>query len=219
MTVARAVAFASAVNLGQTDVGSGASRSSGGTVKVTPAAIAAAHCAGGVDPRRWVTNRYSSTYHDPDGGSLRSVVLVWPTVALAAENAKAELSARGRACFLREEAGVRTYRASGVLVRQVLKSVSRLPDPLPVVPEAFEWGTIRTDHASAHRYDGFGRQITLGPETSSSYEDLFGFVVGPAQIWLVSRSLGTITNSTTERDLLRTIYERAVARRLSSAGS
>jgi hypothetical protein len=179
-----------------------------------------------VDPHRWILDMYSASYHAPGGGTLYSVVAVWPTAALATRNARAEASARGLACDRHEATGEPAYRASGGVLRRTFASVSALPAPLISATTVFARRTIWTDDYSARklRYSArklrLGRhRVKLGIEQFSSYEDVFGFVVGPAEVWLVASSVKQPIDATNERDTLMTIHARAEAHSLSVQGS
>jgi hypothetical protein len=147
---------------------------------------------------------------------MYSEVLVWPTATLAAKSAKAYLSARGLACFRREEPRQRTYKEGGVTVHEVLKSMSRLADPLPHVPSSFESRVTWTNHVPAqpHFESAYGRTFTVPAETFTSYEDELGFLAGPAQIYLIAHSTINSMSTNTEQDALLTIYERAERHKL-----
>jgi hypothetical protein len=216
LTKAEASAGANTVNLSEADVPGWIRRESGGEFKLTRAYVEGARCAGGVDPHRILINRHSPLYHRPQQGSMYSTVLVWPTAALAAKNANAGLSPRGLACFTREEPRERTYKENGAVVRQVRKSLTRLPDPLPRASSSFEFRTIWTNHypAQPHFKSPFGTTIPIPAETGTVYEDELGFLLGPAQVFLVTLSSLKAMSPSTEQDAFMTIYERAVAHKL-----
>jgi hypothetical protein len=209
--------------LSEADVPGWIRETSGDELKVARTNVEAARCAGAVDPNRILVNRLSPIYHQPQAGaeehvgSMYSVVLVWPTAALAAKNANAFLRPRGVACVARGKPHELTYKAvGGGVVRRVRKSISRLPDPFPRAPASFEFRTIWTEHipAKPHYKSRLGT-FSFPAETASFYEDELGFVLGPAQVVLVTLSHVQSMPSTTEQDALMTIYERSEAHRLS----
>jgi hypothetical protein len=220
VSTAQAVAYASLVNLGHADLPGWASIDAGGASAPSPAEVAAARCAGGVSPHRWVANVYSASFHSAAAGSLYSEVLVWPTAAVARRNAQAEASARGLACDRLQAADEHAYRASAGLLRRSLVSLSALPASSAGVSTVFAHRTIWTDEYSARHQGRLRRNgVKLGPTTLSSYEDVFGFVVGPAQVELVASNVKQPMSAATEGDALRAIYDRAEAHELSAEGS
>jgi hypothetical protein len=219
VTAEEAVAYASVVNLGQADLPGWASIDAASASGPGRAAVSAARCAGGVNPRRWIANSYSATFQSAAAGSLYSEVLVWPTGAVAKRNARAEASPQALACDRLQAADEHAYRASTGVLRRSLVSVSALPAAPTGASTVFARRTIWTDEYSARHQGRRGRHgVRLGPTTLRSYEDVFAFVVGPAQIQLVANSVKQPMSTTTERDALTAIYARAASHELSVNG-
>jgi hypothetical protein len=215
LTMGQAVADANAVNLNEADVPGWIREERGLRLKVTSRDVAAARCAGGVDPRRALIVAGSARYSKKDIGSLFSRVVVWPTAALAAQNTAAEGSDRSLECARREERRTRTAKFHGHLVRVVLKGIARLPDPLPTLPTSFAWRTTWTNHVSAYTVrTPAGSPVEIHATTYRAYEDEITLVAGPAEITLYAFGPLKPMSTATEQDALMTIYERAEARKL-----
>jgi hypothetical protein len=213
VTKAQAAAYADAVNLREADLGWERVRS-GGVEKVSRADVVFAHCYRGVDPHRWVVLTYSTRYGktgDASAGSMQSNVLVMPTAALAAEDAKAMLSARGFACFAHEQAPATIRTASGKVIRRGRGTVTRLASPLPGVADSFEWRTTWTRVLPVQRPRRLHISFTL-----SSYADVLGFLAGPAEVELTSFSVEKPLPIATELQALMAIYKRAEEHKLGA---
>ena len=211
MTRAQAVAYADAVNLNAGDLSPGwLAEQPAGVFKPTPAIVAAARCAGAVEPRDWVLYSHSPTYEEEqerDGGWLHSTVLVFQTTEASSRNAAASESARGLECSSRAEQA-HTSPRTVVGTRAVFKSLSRLPDPLPGVEGAVAWRTTLTEYMRAYPSNVLpGHEVPA--RTVTVYEDWLVAGAGPAEIELVAVRPGEPMNTTTEDDALSTIYARA----------
>jgi hypothetical protein len=206
VTRERAVAYADAVNLREADVLGWERFEPGAEVKLTRAEIESARCEGR-DPRRWLVDRHSRVFGKRGTGYMLSVVAVMPTAALAVEDTKAGLSARAFDCEAREVAPATTHLANGKLFDRGPGTLSRLASPLPGVSYSFEWRATWTHVLGPP--DSFGPAVTL-----RSYEDLLGFVAGPAEIQLISHSTENPLPIATELQALTAIYRRAEAHKL-----
>jgi hypothetical protein len=199
-TPAQARAFARTVNLREADVLGWQSLAAGGELKVTPTAVREAACAGRIDPSRRVLYAYSNLYGPqatPGRASLRSGVLVWPTPSLASVDAAAGLSPRGFACFVRSQAPATVHTSSGRVIYRGRATVTRFANPLVGVADAYDWHTTWT--------------ITLprAPFFFHTYEDILGFVAGPAEVVLVAQSTRAPIPPATESQALEAMYARA----------
>ena len=209
VTKTRAAAYADAVNLREADVAPWEQRKPGKTVEPNAAIATDAKCAGAVSPSRWLELRYSPIFARRLVGAMESNVLVLPTTALAVRDAGARLSGRGFSCFVRDEQQLltgATLTVKGHTLRAGNVEVSRLPDPLPCIPSAFEWRVTYTVTGEPHPRSA--------PISLTTYLDFFGFNDGPAEIRLRTRGYGAPLPTATERQALTAIYNRAETHKL-----
>ncbi len=207
ITKARAVAYAHAVNLRATDV---PEMSPGSPERTAPtpkrSTFEFVRCYGGVSPGRVVLQMHSPEFSVGHGARSQleeSEVEVWPTSGLAAHNFAANHTARYRACFVRfreaENKNLNKGRAGKVLYGPL--TVSALPAPLPGVAQSFGFRI-----AQSLLRDG---QLRL-----RIYHDVFGFLVGPAEVELQATGFSRPVPSATEKRLLSLLYSRANANKL-----
>jgi hypothetical protein len=136
ITKTQALAYAHAVELQSSDVPDltlvppeqTISRKPSGELEVTPGGVKFARCTGGVNPHRRVAAIASPTFQGGTGGRLyrvKSEIIVWPTAALAAKNAK--VSPLFKACLNAEKHNDETtVSVSSVPVPGVPRRVSDL---------------------------------------------------------------------------------------------
>jgi hypothetical protein len=163
-----------------------------------------------VSPYRWVVRITSPTFGVGSGEkryTAESEVIVMPTAAIATEDRKAALSARGYACFAREESSSISSgpRRGGGVVHLGRRVLSRLPSPLPGVDGSFEWREAETETETLPN----GRRTR-----SRGYLNLLGFVFGRAEITLYTLAVSRPVPAATERRLLSLLYSRAKAHKL-----
>jgi hypothetical protein len=198
ITKARAVAYADELNLREADILGWEREASGGPAKVVPALLAESKCEGR-NPYLPLVVLFSPIYGQRGTGNMRSQVAVAPTAALAESDARAGLSARAFRCFAKAVAPA-TVSLAGKPFDRGPGTLTRLASPLPGVPDSYEWRITWT------------RSFRLGPQYDiKSYEDLLGFVAGPAEIDLAVRSVDRPLPEATELQALRGIYNRAKA--------
>jgi hypothetical protein len=220
VTKTKALAYAKVVNLKAVDVPLGEVWGEGERFAPERAEVLAVRCAG-VDTQGAVAALESPTYELPSSSSLYSRVQIWSTAALATQNVEAELSARGLGCIRREgqhSAGY-TLTENGHTVdrvRTVLDSVGRLPSPLTNVPGSFSLRETFTNYVSPRApADVLGAHLPGHPAEALTYdEDTFGFIVGPAEVVLVSHHATKQTSTTAARRALMAIYHRAGTHKL-----
>jgi hypothetical protein len=218
---AQAVAYADEVNLRGADV-PGWKESDFTSGESTPDAesFTATKCYGGASPHRWITWQHSAHYEEGDA-SLYSEVLVMPTAALASRDAAAGLSARGFACYKKEQSpetvdvgGGSTEVRRAYLIRRGPPTVTRLPSPLPGVPDSFEWRTSWTEVIPAPPTPPDVHLPHLPPDTLRIYQDTLGFVAGPAEITLYAKDLERPVPERLELQAVTAIYHRAETHKL-----
>ncbi len=217
VTRAQAVAYAREVNLRGADV-PGWDESGFTSGEATPDAesFTATECDGGVSPRGWIALVHSAHYHEGTAG-MDSAILVMPTAALASRDAAAGLSPRGFACYKKSQSpetvnvgGGSTEVRRAYLIQRGRPTVTRLPSPLPGVPDSFKWRTSWTELLGPPGVRRFG----IAPSVLRIYEDTLGFVAGPAEITLYALGFERPVPGRTELHVLTAIYRRAEAHKL-----
>ena len=213
ITKAEAVAYARAVNLRVGDIPLGSVYKQEREARERGLTRSEEACFGGAgDWRRLnrpIIDRESATIGWTLPGDLqriRSAVEVMPTSSLMIQHNAEIRKHRFLAChsrFLRSEAEQNTGRAEyGPIV------MSRLPDPLPGIKGAYQYRIISTvilgRSAPVEPADYLPQQI----KHYRFYEDLFGFVSGPAELNLIAISASHPVPRTVEDRLLVLLYGR-----------
>jgi hypothetical protein len=206
ITAARAITYATAVNLRAADVPGLASFSTEHNVPApTRLDLAFTHCFGGVSPGRALANAVSPEFSPPGGPASQaqfeeSRVQVWPTSDLAARNYGAYHSARGLACFRRynEESRSRLNEHRRGSLEHGTPAVVTVPLRLPGVGQSY----LRTKVVPLVRHGRLRIKV---------YHDVFTFVYGPAEVELEATGFSHPVPWPTEQRLLLLLLSRAKA--------
>jgi len=219
ITRAQAVAYARAVNLRVGDIPLGTVYKPEREVRERGPTRSEEACFGGTgDWHRLnspIINRESATIGwtvPGDFQRIRSAVEVMPTASLMIPHNAELRKHRFLTCylrFLRSEGEQNTGRAE-----YGRKVMSRLPDPLPGIAGAYEYRIVSTvimgRKAAVEPADYLPQQI----KRFRLYEDLFGFISGPAEINMTAISVSHPVLRTVEDRLLVLLYSRTREHRL-----
>jgi hypothetical protein len=192
-----AVQFANAVNLSAHDLPEMTMPFAAGEAPPPGAsAVAFARCFGGVNPTLRKLKAHSPEFTSgraANARSLQSEVEVLPSAALAASSLAAYSSPRGLACISKAENTLHRRRRGTLRLGPV--TITRLAVPLPRAARSFGLRITATLH-------GAKRHIPV-------YKDVFGFLVGPAEIELTAVGFTHPIPAATENRLLAVLYQRA----------
>jgi hypothetical protein len=205
ITKAQAVAYAHAVNLRTGDLpGFTSSDSETEAPKPGRLALEEIRCSGAVNPARRIARLESPEFLAGagfNGKITKSSVEVWPTPALAAANNNQSRKSRARDCFVRflKTLHNRTNRERKGRMQIGPFTITTAPNPLPGVSHSFlttinETLLLRTGAVRAH-----------------IYRDIFGFILGPAEIELEAIGYGRPFPVSTEAQALRLLLARTKA--------
>jgi hypothetical protein len=206
ITKGQAEGYARAVNLQAGDL-SGFTSSSGVEAeapKPERLGVEYDHCRGGVSLVHRIAHIYSTELSAGSGLNskfMKSIVEVWATPALVARNNKSSHSSRGKSCFVRFLNAVRRRSNQERRGRRPIGpfTISIVPNPLPGASHSFR---TRIDET---------RLLRTGALRAHIYRDIFGFVVGPAEIELEATGIGRPAADPTEAKALQLLLNRATA--------
>jgi hypothetical protein len=207
ITKAQATAYAHAVNLRAADLPGMSIASPEGERPASKRLDPVERCAGNVNPDLVVANIRSASFTgttDPEHEQIRSVVEVMPNAAIAEQNNAANRSQRALACakrFFPLELGSQ----NGGRVHYGAVTVSRLPNPLPGVPESLGYRVA---------VNILGVPKAIEPTQPRLYVDAFAFLSGPAEVALVTTAFPQPVSEETESRLLLLLHSRAEANKL-----
>jgi hypothetical protein len=195
VTKAQAVAYAHAVNLQAADLPDLRVSAPERPGKIAPDEGAFARCVGESDPRREIAKFKSATFKYPAGfGQVQSSVTVQPIQALALSNFRASLQPRLVTCL-----------KSLLPVALARKAERRL-----------HYGAVKVARVSGLPVPGatgvaIGTSIIVPrlPNPVPVYIDEFGFIVGPAEITLMTEGVPRPIPPEVEGRLLSLLYSRA----------
>jgi hypothetical protein len=197
ITMARAAAYAKAVNLEPVDLPGMSVQSPEGDAPAGPLGGEAARCAGAVNPDLMVARIRSANFSGAAHELIRSEVIVWPSAALATRDRLVGRSQRALLCAQRLISREFAQRI-GVKFHVGQARVSRLA-PLPGVPGSFGI-RIETPIPGAH--------------TGSNYVDAVAFVHGRSSVTLYATGILRPVPAATERRLLSLLHSRAETHKL-----
>jgi hypothetical protein len=133
------------------------------------------------------------------GEVLKSTVEVWPTPALVALNNVRSHSARGQRCLARFLKAVNKQIDRERDGREQIGpfTITIVPNPLPGASHSFLMTINET------------RLLRTGAIRAHIYRDVFGFIVGPAEIELEAVGVGHPVPTPTEAKALLVLLDRA----------
>lgn len=200
-----AIAYAHAVNLRAADVPGMSAESAEGELPQTPSSqrssSAFTRCFGGVGANARLAKVHSPEFsagHGAHSQLVQSTVEVWPSASLATRNNAKFFSARGRACFVHfleaTHKQLNKHRA-GELQYGPLR-IATVAAPLPGTSD----GHLTTINET-RTHNGHVR-IHI-------YQDIFSFIIGPAEIELEAIGFSKPVPTATDERLLSLLLDHA----------
>lgn len=174
-------------------------------------------CLGGIDLSTHMVYEESPAFLNPADGEFLSVVSaveVVPDAGLARRRANAYRSRRGMECFRRmlipllEEEGSNEVEVGKA-------TISRLSLQAPEIEGGilgYRISTTATITGADSQLTAYGRptEVATPRQTVPIFIDFLGFVVGPAEVNLVTNGVPAPVSENFERNLLSVLHERAV---------
>jgi hypothetical protein len=195
ITFSRALSYARAVELRQSDLPGWRQVDSGAVERISQSEVAFAHCDGGVDPTQRVVTVRSPIYKGSEV-EMWSEIVVMPARALASKDVAPSVMRRASGCFgAPEHHDTLELGGVGKGAAEVRETLSRRQPPLAGMP------------------DGFGLQVThtYGPpfdaRSPKGLTDISGFVIGAAEVFIVARAAEPFPK--TEKEGLVEVLQRA----------
>ena len=219
ITKANAVAYARAVNLRIGDIPLGSVYKPEGEVREQgPTRSEEACFSGGKDWHRFnkpIINRQSATIGWTLPHEFQRIICyveVDPTAHIMIQHNAEVRSHRFLSCYshflhLESDCEAGPLEFGG-------KVIIRLPDPLPGIPGAYEYRTVSTVVLGRNASATPTAYVPQHVRRYFMYEDLFGFISGPAEINMTALSLLRPVPRNLEEQLLVVLYDRTQAHRL-----